>query len=84
MWKSQNICAYPTKWVNRKDVQKRTGLKDSNKPELVTKGKTLVQTTSFMNVAANVWNSAPSNIKESKTIWSAKKCIKMFIKKLPI
>ena len=44
------------------------------------KGKSLVQSTSFMNDAAKLWNEAPSNIKESKTQMRAKKYIKMYKK----
>ena len=84
VWKSTNNAAYPTKWTCRKDVLLRTGLKDKNKPDLVITGKTHLQSMSFINDAAKIWNEAPLNIKESKTLITAKKYIKLFVKTLPI
>ena len=65
-------------------MQQRTGLKNANKPELMIKGKSLVQSSSFMNDAAKLWNEAPSNIKDCRTQMTAKKYIKIYIKTLPI
>ena len=84
VWKSKNIKAYPTKWINRNEVLKRTGLKNSNKPELLINGKTHVQSMTFINDAGKIWNEAPSNIKDSKSLITAKKFIKLFVKTLPI
>ena len=73
VWKSLNLKDYPTQWTNRNEVQKRTGLKISNKPELVIKGTSHTQSLTFMNDAAKFWNDAPRNIIECKTQISAKK-----------
>ena len=62
----------------------REGLKSDNKPELVINGRTLVQSLTFINDAANVWNKAPHVINECKSLSSVKKQIKTFIKTLPI
>ena len=37
----------------------------------------------FMNDAAHIWNVTPDSIKVSKSIYSAKKAIKLFVKTLP-
>ena len=84
VWKSLNIKDYPTQWTNRNAVQKSSGLKISNKPELVIKGTSHTQSLTFMIDAAKVWNNAPRNIKECKTQISAKKFIKLYIQTLPI
>ena len=84
VWKSLNLKNYPIQWSTRSEVMKRTGLKDSNKPELQVKGRSHLQTLTFSNDAAKIWNEAPKNIRESKTLVSAKKYIKLFVQTLPI
>ena len=84
VWKVQNNKSYPTQWLNRKDDIKREGLKDNNKPYLVIKGKSCIQTQTFINDAAKVWNNAPSDIKECKSLHLAKNQIKSFVKTLPL
>ena len=84
VWKSLNIKSYPIQWKNRKDEIKREGLKTSNKPQLVTNGKTLIQSQTFINDGANVWNKAPIVIKECKSLYAVKKQIKLFVRTLPI
>ena len=84
LWKSINIPNYPIQWPKRSDELKREGLKSSNKPEIVITGKSKIQSLTFVNDAAHLWNRAPTAIKDSKTLGSAKKQIKTFIKTLPI
>ena len=84
VWKSQNLKAYPIKWIKRSEVQKRTGLKNSNKPDLVITGKSNIQSLTFINDAGLLWNRAPTNIKDCKTLISAKKLIKQYVLSLPI
>ena len=76
--------SYPIQWSKRNDVIKRPGLKDSNKPDLVITGYSHIQSQTFFNDAARVWNSAPDDIKKSKSLGSVKKLIKDFIQTLPI
>ena len=60
------------------------GLKSINKPELIITGRTNIQSMTFINDAAKVWNNAPSVIKECTSMSSVKKLIKTFTKTLPI
>ena len=62
----------PNSMGNRNDVIRRTGLKTSNKPELVIEGISCIQSQTFINDAAKVWNEAPAIMKECKTIITAK------------
>ena len=55
-----------------------------NKPDLIIKGKSKTQEQTFYNDAARVWNAAPNNIKDCKTIVAVKKHIKTFVKTLPV
>ena len=43
-----------------------------------------IQSHSFINDAARVWNEAPRQIKDSMTLSSAKKHIKSYVQTLPI
>ena len=63
---------------------KRQGLKSTNKPDLVLTGHSKLQMQSFFNDAARIWNLAPNQIKECKSIGTVKQCIKTFVKTLPI
>ena len=84
VWKALQDPKYPTQWERRSDVQKRSGLKTSNKPELITNGNSRIQENTFYNDAAQLWNAAPKSIKNCKTAFSAKKQIKLFVKSLPL
>ena len=84
VWKSMNDTAYPIKWIKRRDDQQRLGLKSSNKPDITIKSHSKIQSGTFFNDAAQIWNDAPVSIKECKSIYAAKKNIKSFVKSLPI
>ena len=84
VWKSLNINAYPIQWPKRSELMKRKGLKSSNKPEIVIKGHSKIQSQTFINDAALLWNNAPNIIKDCKTLSAAKKQINIFIRTLPI
>ena len=84
VWKSMNNTKYPTQWTKRCDVLKREGLKNYNKPEIVIKGSSMLQSQTFVNDAANLWNIAPLTIKNCTSLGSAKKQIKIFVRSLPL
>ena len=52
--------------------------------KLVEVSQTCVTINTFHNDAIKAWNLAPDTIKNSNTIWSAKKQIKIFVKTLPV
>ena len=84
VWKSLNLADYPIQWMNRTEVMQKTGLKSSNKPDLITTGKTNLQDSTFINDAARIWNAAPAAIKSCETLFAVKKQIKIFVRTLPI
>ena len=53
-------------------------------PDLIIRGKSKIQEQTFYNDAARVWNAAPNNIKDCKTISTVKKHIKTFVRTLPV
>ena len=77
VWKSINVNSYPIQWSKRNDVIKRPGLKDSNKPDLVITGYSIIQSQTFFNDAARVWNSAPDDIKRASH-WAQQKTNQKF------
>ena len=58
--------------------------RSSSRGDLQVKGKTELRQSSFVNDAANNWNTAPNIIKQSKSLFSAKREIKKFVQTLPI
>ena len=56
-------------------ADKNVTLMEHGLPELCKK--------TFLNDAAHIWNVTPDSIKASKSIYSAKKAIKSFVKTLP-
>jgi hypothetical protein len=84
IWKSQHSETYPIKWVTRNDIthDRRTRASTENVLIETYGGKTLNGT--FINDAAKIWNRAPVDIKESTSLYAAKKNIKKFVRSLPI
>ena len=84
IWKSENIPNYPLKvskqGVNVVGVATRADY--ANRLREVGKSD-LVQRTCISD-AIRVWNRAPEKIKNSKSLYTAKKEIKTFAKTLPI
>ena len=76
VWKASQDPKYPTQWERRSEIQKRSGLKSSNKPDLIANGTSRTQANTFYNDAANLWNAAPKKIKECNTVFIVKKEIK--------
>ena len=56
----------------------------TSRGDIIFKGKTELRQSSFVNDAAKNWNSAPNNIKQSKSLSCAKREIKKFVLTLPI
>ena len=56
----------------------------ANNSLLIEKGFSQISSKTFKNDAVRVWNKCPSNIKDCKMIYSAKKAIKDYVMNLPI
>ena len=52
--------------------------------KIIEEGTSEKSTSTFINDATRAWNNAPRNIKDCKSIHSAKKAIKQFVKTLPV
>ena len=73
MWKSLKSSSHPTQWSRRNDTnpERRTRAADANQLNEAYGGKIL--TSTFVNDAAKLWNKAPDGIKQSDSVYSAKK-----------
>ena len=84
MWKVTHVNDYPLKleMVERK----RNGLttRQSQEAQFKEINRTQIGKHSFAGDATKLWNKAPEQIKNAKTIWSAKRVIKEHCKTLPI
>ena len=68
--------------IKKKDVNAATTRADKN-VTLMEHGLSELCKKTFLNDAAHVWNVAPEAIKESKSLYTAKKAIKLFVQTLP-
>ena len=72
VWKSTNIKNYRKQWeTDPKLVDART--RSVQKKNLIVVGKSNKLQATFYSDAASIWNKAPDAIKNSKTLYSAKK-----------
>ena len=86
VWKSLNIVNYPiqlepnSRSVSRFDRQVRPGTSRLWNQD----AKTTAEKECFSRSAAKLWNNIPLEIKNSTSLVSAKKAIKIYCKSLPV
>ena len=86
-WKSLNLNTHNNDAINDKRVVHIEGnreLRSAFKGNLVETGASKKAQKTFINDSTRVWNGAPQSIKNCKSLYTAKKEIKIFIKSLPI
>ena len=81
MWKANNCENYPTK-IKKMEVNEDTSTTIAS-GKLVESGTSQYAKNTYYNDSVKAWNRAPDNIKNCKSIWSAKKAIKSFVQTLP-
>ena len=84
IWKAVNIENYPTKVTSVPLNKNVTQTRSIANGKLIEFGKTELAQATMINDAIKAWNRAPEDIKNSITYNNAKKCIKTFVKSLPI
>ena len=52
--------------------------------DLVELGKSELVQSTYLSDASKAWNNCPDSVKLCKTLWSAKKAIRIFVETLPI
>ena len=84
MWKTIHIEDYPLKLQQQEIREGMATTRAATKGQPCDIGRTQLTQTTCISDAIKVWNSAPSGIKESKTLYQAKREIKKFVKTLPV
>ena len=84
IYKALNIEHYPLKLKKVTAVNERSITRAVTKEKLVVDGNCILSQNTFINDATKAWNMIPDEIKMCKSLWSAKKAIKNFVKTLPI
>ena len=87
MWKTLNLDSHKNKTISDLKVEFRSGDRERRsafKGNLLETGASHKALKTFINDSTRVWNRAPQKIKMCKSLYSAKKEIKIFIKSLPI
>ena len=83
MWKAVHSEANSLKiTIKSKSCEAAVTRSDKN-VVLMEHGLTELCKKTFLNDAAHIWNATPDSIKISKSLYSAKKAIKSFVKTLP-
>ena len=84
VWKSLNIKDYPLKIEQQEIHNERvsTRAESNNRPKEI--GSTLITQKTCISDAIRVWNKCPVLIKQSESLFQAKKRIKFFVNSLPI
>ena len=84
MWKAMHLPNYPIK-LEKKDITSATNhTRSLTRGDLILQGKSEICKSSFTFDASKLWNKAPNNIKDCRTIHQAKKEIRKFVATLPL
>ena len=85
-WKAMNDNEYPVKLrrENRRETDNNRTLRASTIRDMEEGGRYKTTQNSFVRDTGHVWNQAPKEIKETKTLSEAKAEIKKYCKSLPI
>ena len=83
MWKAVNCGTNSLKITIKTKSSDAVITRADKNVTLMEHGLTELCKKTFLNDAAHLWNSTPNSIKDSKSLYSAKKEIKTFVKSLP-
>ena len=83
-WKAVNIENYPVSLLPMKVKKSECEVRNGTRVQFDEYVKLKVSKTSFVYDAAILWNQAPQQIKDCKTLLSAKRTIKFYCKTLPV
>ena len=84
MWKAANIQDYPIKIEKKEIAEEKMTTRSVARADFVVRGKTTQMTKSFIGSATRLWYIVPNDVKNAKTLITAKQYIQIFCKTLPI
>ena len=84
MWKMQNVDNYPIQCEKQVVNNEQCTTRAVSRGDLVLKGQTLINQSTFINDASRHWNNAPNSIKRCNSLFSVKSEIKKHVMTLPL
>ena len=84
MWKACHTTNYPIEIRKQSTNDGATTTRAVANGRLVEPGTSNVATKTFVGDATRLWNKVPIEIKNSESLYTAKKLIKTYVKTLPI
>ena len=84
IWKSVHIEEYPLKLTQLEPREGMATTRAATRGQPCDVGRTKLTQSTCISDAIKLWNEAPIEITESKTLYQAKKEIKKFAKTLPV
>ena len=84
MWKASNVVNYPIKLDKKDPLMDNHVTRSTARGDILLQGKSELCNSSFIFDASKIWNSAPFSIKNSNSIYQAKKEIKKYVCTLPL
>ena len=83
IWKSLNIVDYPLEIRQQEIMESVATTRATAKGRPSAIGRSLLTQSSCVSDAVKMWNMAPDSITECKSLYQAKKQIKMYVRSLP-
>ena len=83
-WKALNIEDYPLSIKRQSNGTDGMATRADCIGRPIEIGKTNLVQKTFASDLIHIWNKAPNSIKESKTLYQAKRNIKLYVKSLPV
>ena len=84
MWKVENLPKYPIKMEIEEKPKVGLATRSGQEKKYKELGRTKTGRQSFIGDAPRLWNKAPAKIKAAKSLYTAKKEIRLFCKTLPV
>ena len=84
MWKAKNIEEYPIKFRYQSTNPGARETRGNSSGKMIETGRTQKSISSFVGDAPRIWNKAPIQVTNAKTLSTAKKEIRKFCLTLPI
>ena len=84
VWKAVHDVKHPLKIEKVAHDSRSCKTRAVTNGDLKVFGKSEMLQSTFLSDASKIWNNCPNELKESKTLWIAKKAIKTFVATLPV
>ena len=84
VWKALNVPKYPLKIKQQSENHEGALTRADTNKRPCDIGKSTITKKTCVSDAIRLWNLAPDSIKQSKTVYLAKKDFKKFVKNLPV